>query len=74
MLNTLIECIDQLIVDQFANYLCQKLIENDFHVLTVGPTGTGKSNNAAELMLNRIKDNFNSVSMVLSARTEPHSI
>lgn len=48
---------------ELINVLCM----NKHHVLTPGETGTGKSNNALHFMLYKLKDNFISTSLVLSA-------
>jgi tRNA A37 N6-isopentenylltransferase MiaA len=33
-------------------------MKNNYHVLTVGPTGTGKSQNAYDLLSNRMGETY----------------
>jgi hypothetical protein len=47
-------------------FLSQILIENMFHILTPGDTGTGKSINAMHLISKRLVEQFISSSLVLS--------
>jgi dynein heavy chain len=41
-----------------TKYLYRLLLSNRFHVLSPGPTGTGKSVNCESLMLNEMPENF----------------
>lgn len=50
------------------------LVENQFHVLTPGVTGCGKSINANLLMQKYLTEDFISTSLVMSAQTQPSLI
>ena len=50
-------------------YLLKLLISNEKNVLNVGPTGTGKSLNIAQLITKILSDEFQYISMVFSAQT-----
>lgn len=45
------------------------LLTHNFHVLTLGPTGTGKSQNAYKLLTNNMPDSFQYISLTFSAQT-----
>ena len=50
-------------------YLMKMLIKNNYHVLTVGPTGTGKSQNAMTLLTSNLGDQYQYISLAFSAQT-----
>lgn len=45
------------------------LLLKNFHVLTLGPTGTGKSLNAYKLLINGLPESFQYISITFSAQT-----
>ena len=55
-------------------YLMKTLLTNKLHTLMPGPTGTGKSVNAFYLLQKGLADDFNSLSMSLSAQTKSSQI
>lgn len=50
-------------------YLTKLLLLKNYHVLTLGPTGTGKSLNAYKLLINGLPDSFQYISITFSAQT-----
>lgn len=45
------------------------LITHNYHVLTLGPTGTGKSLNASGLLTTGLTDTYQYISLSFSAQT-----
>jgi len=57
-------------VDSARNlFLMRLLMTNNFHVMCVGPTGTGKSQNAYDLLSNRMGESFQYIALTFSAQT-----
>ena len=50
-------------------YLCKLLITNNFHILTLGPTGTGKSLNCSEMLTKGLSDTYQYIALAFSAQT-----
>jgi dynein heavy chain len=50
-------------------YLMKLLLTHNFHVLSLGPTGTGKSQNCYKLLTNSMPDSFQYISLTFSAQT-----
>ena len=50
-------------------YLIKLLLKQSMHVLTVGPTGSGKSQNALQLLQRQLGDTFQYISVSFSAQT-----
>ncbi len=50
-------------------YLTKMLLTKDFHVLALGPTGTGKSLNSVQLLSSGLSDTFQYISLAFSAQT-----
>lgn len=50
-------------------YLTKLLITHNFHVLTLGPTGTGKSLNCSELLISGLNDTYQYIGLAFSAQT-----
>lgn len=48
-------------------YLIKLLISNNYHVLTPGPTGTGKTQNIFHLLTQGMGDNYQYISITFSA-------
>jgi len=45
------------------------LLTKNYHVLTIGPTGTGKSLNCSELLSTGLSDTYQYISLSFSAQT-----
>jgi len=45
------------------------LLTKNYHVLTLGPTGTGKSLNCSELLSTGLNDTYQYISLSFSAQT-----
>lgn len=50
-------------------YLIKLLLTHNYHVLSLGPTGTGKSQNCYKLLTNYMPDSFQYISLTFSAQT-----
>lgn len=50
-------------------YLIKLLLTHNYHVLTLGPAGTGKSLNCSELLSSGLPDTFQYISLAFSAQT-----
>jgi dynein heavy chain len=50
-------------------YLTKLLMVNNNHVLTLGPTGTGKSLNCSQLLSSGLSDAYQYISLAFSAQT-----
>ena len=50
-------------------YLTKLLLTKNYHVLTLGPTGTGKSLNCSELLATGLSDTYQYISLAFSAQT-----
>ena len=50
-------------------YLIKLLLTHNYHVLALGPTGTGKSLNSSELLTTGLTDTFQYISLAFSAQT-----
>ncbi len=50
-------------------YIMKLLISKGKHVLTPGPTGTGKTVNVVELITQEMPENYQSLSLTFSAQT-----
>lgn len=50
-------------------YLMKLLIMNKMHILTPGPTGTGKTVNIQQLISNDMPEEYQSLAMTFSAQT-----
>jgi len=50
-------------------YFIKTLVMNNKHVLTPGPTGTGKSVNIAELLTYELPEEFQTLAITFSAQT-----
>ena len=50
-------------------HLIKILLQQNHHVLTLGPTGTGKSLNNSELLTTGLTDTYQYISLVFSAQT-----
>ncbi|EFC47930.1 hypothetical protein NAEGRDRAFT_78559 [Naegleria gruberi] len=57
-----------------SSWLVKKLIQNDNHVLCVGPTGTGKSQVISQVLLKEIPEEFIPLVIFFSARTEANAV
>ncbi|KAL4427402.1 hypothetical protein ABPG74_009674 [Tetrahymena malaccensis] len=51
------------------SYVIKLLLSNSYHILTPGPTGTGKSLNIANLLTSGLSESFQSISITFSAQT-----
>jgi dynein heavy chain len=49
--------------------LIKILLQQNHHVMTLGPTGTGKSLNNSELLTTGLTDTYQYISLVFSAQT-----
>ena len=52
-----------------TKYLYKLLLTNRYHVLSPGPTGTGKSVNSASLLSGSMPENFQYITLTFSAQT-----
>lgn len=50
-------------------YLKKLLITHGFHVLALGPTGTGKSLNCSEMLTSGLSDTYQYIGLAFSAQT-----
>lgn len=50
-------------------YLIKLLLSHNYHILTLGPTGTGKSLNCSELLSSGLSDMYQYISLAFSAQT-----
>jgi dynein heavy chain len=50
-------------------YLIKLLLTHNYHVLTLGPTGTGKSLNCSELLTSGLSDSYQYIALAFSAQT-----
>jgi dynein heavy chain len=56
--------------DSYRNkHLIKILLQQNHHILTLGPTGTGKSLNNSELLTTGLSDTYQYISLVFSAQT-----
>lgn len=62
--------------DEFIRnvFIIKLLLVNGKNVLQIGPTGTGKSINCTQLLMNQLPENFSSTSIVLSSQTQAQQI
>ena len=52
-----------------TKYLYKLLLTNKYHVLSPGPTGTGKSVNSSSLLSSAMPENFQYITLTFSAQT-----
>lgn len=54
---------------QRSTYITKMLLTHDFHVLVSGPTGTGKTINASQLLSQGMEENYQYIPITFSAQT-----
>jgi dynein heavy chain len=51
------------------SHLIKALLQNNYHTLLPGPTGTGKTLNATKLLITGMGEEFQNIPISFSART-----